>query len=342
MTDVLANYGLADAEAVAAALAHYDGLFTLFNPDVVLCDHAFAGLLAARGRVPGVAIGSPVLLPPPVDGGFPCLEEDAHPAWAADEILEGLNRGLTRAGRFPLESITDLLRVDGIFPFGPRAFDPYANLRSEPVLAPYIHGLRLPRRESKAPLGPAQAPESATRQEVFVYLHGFVQHREPIMEGLLAIKHPVRAFIPGLTAENERRLEARGILVESAPVAIDDILARSRCLVHHGGPNLTVLGLAAGLPQVILAKEFDNRTSAVFVEQRGLGFGTILGQASSGYLAAAVHRAHSDEALRHACIAAAPAFREWLYPDPTAFVAQAICALVDASPPPTVLSDPEP
>ncbi len=42
--------------AVAACMAHYDGLFSLFPPDLVLCDQAYGAVLACRDHLPAVAM----------------------------------------------------------------------------------------------------------------------------------------------------------------------------------------------------------------------------------------------------------------------------------------------
>ncbi len=73
-TDFLAHIGLNSSAAVAAAIAHYDGLFSLFEPDLVLCEAAYGAVLAAREHLPVVAIGFCVRLPPIVNGGFPIFQ----------------------------------------------------------------------------------------------------------------------------------------------------------------------------------------------------------------------------------------------------------------------------
>jgi len=72
--DALANLGLADPPSLAAALAHYDGLFALFEPDIVLSENAFGAVLAARGRRPAIAFGTGSCLPPLDGAGFDLRE----------------------------------------------------------------------------------------------------------------------------------------------------------------------------------------------------------------------------------------------------------------------------
>ena len=69
-TDFLAHIGLKSSLAVTSAMAHYDALFSLFQPDLVLCDQAYGAMLVAREHLPVVAMGFCVRLPPIVDGGF--------------------------------------------------------------------------------------------------------------------------------------------------------------------------------------------------------------------------------------------------------------------------------
>jgi hypothetical protein len=103
-TDYLANVGLNSSVAVASAIAHYEGLFSLFEPDLVVCEGAYGGILAAREHLPVVAMGFCVRLPPIVilstwfetriAGGFvkandlgdSCQMGDATAAWVTAAV----------------------------------------------------------------------------------------------------------------------------------------------------------------------------------------------------------------------------------------------------------------
>ncbi len=224
-----------------------------------------------------------------------------------------INRGLAEAGRFPLSEIGDLLRIAAVMPSGPTEFDFYPGLRTEPLLPPSVPGLRdaFPEREGS---------------EVFVYLHGLVQDYPAVIDALAALEFPTRAYIPDLTEASRRKLA--GVILEDQAVPIKEIFARARCVVHHGGEQLTSACLAAGVPQVILSTWLDTRVTGGFVKAKELGETSRIGDATTEWVTAAVRRCYRDEALRSRCKAEAPSFRAWFDVEPTAIVAARICQLL--------------
>lgn len=315
--DVMANLGVSATESLQAAIAHYDGLFSLFEPDLVLCENAPGAILAARGRRPVIAFGTAACLPPRQGESFAARPGGPDtPAWPVEAVLAGINAGLERAGRPPLAALGDLLRIEGVYPYGPAAFDIHADTRRDPVLPPAIDGLTRP-----VPLSEGE--------EVFVYLHGFVRHASAIMQALERLDRPVRAFIPGLSEAHRQLLAVQGIRIEREAVPVDEIVRRSRCVLHHGGQQMTTACLAAGLPQVVVPKEPDNLLCADFVMRNGLGRAIGLGEVTSGRLLGALREACGDDALRARCRAMAPTVAEWIAGDPASIVADAALAQIE-------------
>src|SRR5665213_1510263 len=312
-TDYLANVGLNSSVAVASAIAHYDGLFSLFEPDLVVCEGAYGGILAAREHLPVVAMGFCVRLPPIVNGGFPIFPGRGAAAVPVYELLASINRGLAQAGRFPLNEIGDLLRVAAVMPSGPAEFDFYPDQRTEPVLPPSVPGLR-------------EAFPQGEGNEVFVYLHGLVQEYPPVLDALAALEVPTRAYIPNLTETS--RVKLANIQLEDNPVPVKQIFARARCVVHQGGGQLTAACLAVGVPQVILSTWFETQIAGGFVKANDLGDSCQMGDATAAWVTAAVDRSYHEEALRSRSKAAAPRFRKWFDGDPTAIVAARVCHLL--------------
>ena len=318
--DVLGNLGFGDGEAVAAILSHYDGLFALFEPDIVLAENAYGAHLAARGRMPALAFGFGQYLPPVVGGrlGGP---EDGPASWADAEVLAGIEDGLARTGRAPIGRLAEIFALEAILPFGPAAFDRYARLRTVPALPAHVPGFRPGLR-------------AGAGEEVFVYLQGFAVRMPAVMTALAALPRPVRAHIPDLDPDDRERLLGAGAILADEPLPIGQIIARARCVLHHGGVGLAALCLSAGLPQAILSKQLDNRTAGAFVAAEGLGWHGRLVDATAEAIVAATLRARDDAALRARCRARAPAFDAWFGPDPTRRVAAEACRLLGHPPPP--------
>jgi hypothetical protein len=316
-TDFLAHIGLNSSTAVAGAIAHYDGLFSLFAPDLVIGEQAYGAILAAREHLPVIAMGFCTRLPPIVDGGFPIFPGRPGASFPVDALLSAINGGLAEAGRFPLAEIGDLLRIAAVMPSGPAEFDFYPELRTGPVLPPSVPGLR------QVLAGRRQGSDSG---EVFVYLHGLAQDYPAVLDALTALGLPIRAYIPGLSAASRQKLS--GLVLEDRAVPVKDIFARSRVVLHQGGEQLTSACLAAGVPQVILSTWLDTRVTGGFVKAHDFGDTMRITEATADWLIAAVTRCYTDAAVRARVAAAAPRFRPWFDVDPMAIVAERACALL--------------
>ena len=191
-TDLLANLGFGAAEALASCIAHYDGLFSLFRPDLILADHAYGAVLAGRDHVPVIAMASATQLPPVVGDGFPPLPGRDGPGYPVDVLLRSINAGLGRAGRFPLRDMADLLRSVITVPLGPAEFDIYAAERKSPVLPPLVPGV--------------PSPDSITEgTEVFAYLHNEAQADAALMSTLAGLDLPLRIYLPGMSGATRHR-----------------------------------------------------------------------------------------------------------------------------------------
>ncbi len=194
----------------------------------------------------------------------------------------------------------------------------YQSLRQGRVLPPLVPGVPAPRSLGE-------------RNELFVYVHGFAQNNQALMAALAAVTVPARAYIPGITPQTRQRLA--NFIIHDDPVPVADIVARSRCVVHHGGIQLTAVCLATGTPQVILSKELDNRAAAAYVDGQGLGAGGELAGASTEWLTEVIGRAYGDEEMRQRCAAAADAFHaQWFAKDPTEVLASFVLDRIGAPP----------
>lgn len=216
----------------------------------------------------------------------------------------------------PLAALPDILPDGATFPFGPPLFDVYRETREPPALPVHLPGFH--------------AKEERGRGEgVFAYLHALAEGAPAVRDGLAAADRPTTLYQPGLSPNGRKALGVNMRLSERA-LPLSWIVETPRCIVHHGGPQLTVACLAAGRPQVILAKETDNVLTGRFVAENGLGFAEHLASVKADWLAEAIRRAHDDEALAARCRARAPEFAGWMRPDPARTVADAAMALLGA------------
>lgn len=314
LTDILANYGALDPANLAGGIAHYDTLFDLVQPDLVLCENAFAAQLAARGRIPTFIYGSTLLFMPPVIGDGLAPIDPAQPelSWLEDEVLDGVNAALAASARAPLPNAAAIMDCAGLMPFGPAAFDPYADLRSEAVLPPYCPDL-----PPALPVAPGD--------ETVVYLHESTQLIDKLMAAMLALPGPLRLYIPGLSAQRRAQFEAAGHRVAERMLPLEEIARSARCLIHHGGVTLTAAALALGIPQVILARFYENGLAGAFTAEQGHGQWRRVDEVDSRWLGEAVAAMTAGGVVSARSRGAAPEFRSWFSYDPTYEVAIRIC-----------------
>ncbi len=77
--DILATFGFDQRSLLQRYCNSWDDILQTVQPALVIADHAPALVLAARGKIPTIVVGSHFAVPPPVDE-FPILRFPAPPA----------------------------------------------------------------------------------------------------------------------------------------------------------------------------------------------------------------------------------------------------------------------
>lgn len=317
MVDSVANMGMADPAVLAGVLAHYETVFALFKPDLVIGEWGYGAGLAARGRLPFIALGSSASIAPltatraaPYDPARP------DPAWPDDEVVATVNAGLARAGRPPIDRPRDILAGDRRFCLALPECDIYAGRRDEPNLPPLV-----------GPLPPAPVTPGA---ELLIYLHGFSQHNDALMAGLITAGRPATAYVPGLSDDGAALLAGYGVSVSPRPFSLDEFARRAGAVLHHGGGQLTAQLLALGVPQILLTKEATNRVAGAALEKLGVGRAIDQGDVTVGWLAEAAAESFAAP-MRARARDLAPHYRAVLAADPLPTILAACHALTGAA-----------
>ena len=253
--DTLARLGFGDPDLMAAIIRSWHRIFSAVKPDIVFADFAPFLLLAARGSIRTVALGTGFTLPPAslqsfhsLTGGQPLPEE---------QTLEAVNRALVETGRPTLDSLPAVYRSD-------------ENLVSTfPELDPYRKHVRRP---MVSPCAPVSAPEvNARGDEIFVYAPPTVGPQAELWEGLAASGLPVRLFVPDTASQYRNALRARGFMVEEKPLPFHHIAARSRLILSTGSHGFVCSGLLAGIPQVVCPCDLEKALTAAAIGRLGVG-----------------------------------------------------------------------
>jgi hypothetical protein len=321
-TDILANFGICQPVNIMANLAHYETLFDLVQPDLLLCDNAPGAVLAARERIPTIIFGSTLMMMPPQQGDAfaPIDPAFPDPAWPINDILDSFNAGLGAFAKSPLFGVKDLFGQSVVMPFGPAAFDPYWHARQEPVLSPYCPDL-------------PEATSDRIGDKVFVYIHETMQFNKAVFDAVSSLPTGSRIYIPSLSAEKQKRLQARGMSIETTMLALQDIARDAGILIHHGGVTLTAAALALAVPQVILAQYLENEIAGRFVAHKGLGSVHSVKNLAHKDIPGDVTSMLGNKKLKQKAVQDAAEFRDWFAIDPTYEVARKAAEMLGLEPP---------
>lgn len=294
MGDILARLGLDSADTVAALIAGWDVIIGAVRPDIVISDYAPMLLMAARGRVPTVGVGTGFERVPSTLARFPSLN-DRDPVHDEAVLLDGLNRALVRQGRPPVDALPRIFHADVSLSGTFVELDPYGLWRTEPPVSPTIA---------------ATMPDEpgARGEELFVYGFEVTMADSPLWEGIGRSGLPVRVHIPNATAELRATFARHRFAYEERPVPFDRIAARSRILLSHGGNGFISSALVAGIPQAVTHYDLEKRIAGHGVMRLGVGGQVALQAIKPDVFAASLRSLYEDEAVQHRCRALAPSF----------------------------------
>ena len=293
MGDILAVLGLGDRPALTAMIGAWDAILRAVDPAAVLAEFAPGLMLAARGRVPLLALGTGFSLPPAHLPIFPSLT--GRPA-VRDEavLLDTVNAALRANGRPPRGHLPAIFAADREIAAVFREMDPYREWRGSGHGAPSVM--------------PAPAIASGEGEELFVYMNGLRQWPNGFWQGILDSGLKARVHDPRLAEADARTLEAHGMIVERRPVPFERIVARSRIVMSHGGLGMAASCLLAGLPMVTVPFDIEKRMVAASMVELGLGQRLDFEHVEAARLAALLRDTFHDRDLGLRARAAAATF----------------------------------
>ncbi len=217
--------------------------------DLVIADFAPVALLAARARgIPSVCVGTGYSAPPPGMEHFPILLP-YHSILVHDEtdLLANVNSVLAGAGTPPLSRFSDIYDAALSMPRTIAQLDPYAGRRRQSLLPPLNEAL--PRHH-------------APGEEIFVYFSTAETAYAPLVDAICGLGLPVRAYMPGVDPAIAAHIATSGALVETRPVPVEQIAARSRIFLNAGQHGSLCMGLGLGLPQLAFPQHLEQEYHA--------------------------------------------------------------------------------
>ena len=264
--DILQRYGYLDANALLGLVNGWRALFNMIKPQLLVADHSPTALLASRGLdFPRIIYGSGFLSPPrttPMPSMRPWQNlpakriEDSEAA-----VLQTINQVLAELGGQPMPTLADLFAVDDNFLMTPAELDHYPQRGSARYILPVrtVQGGATP----EWPKGPGK--------KIFAYIKMSHPQTKQLFMQLLDAPFNVLAYVPGLSEEKCRAMQAPNIHFSSQPVDMHYVTQHAKAILCHAGFGTVLEGLLSGLPVLLLPIFLEQLLMARNVSRLGMG-----------------------------------------------------------------------
>lgn len=276
--DIMETIGYGRLERLHALLTAWDGLYRTARPDLIVADYAPTALLAARGRIPAIAIGDWFTLPPNTLPAFPHLRSNG-PRIPEQTLLNVVREAQSRRGAEAPAALPGILDCSAPFIITLPELDPYANRRQRPAVGPLM---------------PLPEPLEDVEPEVdyFAYLSLGFRPTEHVLQALATLKIRGSIYLRDASARQRDDWRERGLTIHDTPRNMREMATRSAVIVHHGGLGTIETVFALGRPQMLVPRHLEQGVNAQMVGALRLAVGM---QAGGKFQAE-----HVIQALRHA------------------------------------------
>ena len=275
--DIMETVGYGRVERLHALLSAWDGLYESARPDLIVADYAPTALLAARGRIPAVAIGDWFTLPPSSLEAFPNLRENG-PRIPEARLLEVVHEAQRRRGASAPAALPGMLDCAAPFIITLPELDCYANARKRPAVGP---------------LTPLPEPLARMDHEVdyFGYLSLGFRPTVKVLDALA--KMPIRGslYLRDASALQRDAWRERGLIIHDSPQDMREMASQSAVMIHHGGLGTVETVFALGRPQMLIPRHLEQGVNAQMAGRLRLAVGMQTG--------GKFEAEHISQALRH-------------------------------------------
>jgi UDP:flavonoid glycosyltransferase YjiC (YdhE family) len=261
--DIMETVGYGRVERLHALLSAWDGIYQTAKPDLIVADYSPTALLAARGRIPAVAIGDWFTLPPSTLEAFPLLRESG-PRVGEKKLLEVVQEAQRRRGAPAPSALPGILDCAAPFIITLPELDCYANLRDRPAAGPL------------APL-----PEPLTKLDhefdYFAYLSLGFRPTAKVLEALSKAPNRGTIYLRDASALQRDAWRERGLTIHDAPQNMREMAKQSAVMIHHGGLGTVETVFALGRPQMLVPRHLEQGVNARMAGQLRLAVGMHTG-----------------------------------------------------------------
>ncbi len=263
----LLRNGYWDPATVRSRVSSWRAALARHQPDLLLCDHAPAALLASRDAVyPRAAMGTGFTLPPlstPMPALQPWFLMPADRLTEADTALLGAaNPALDQLGLAPLDTVASMFDTVARFLCIESELDHYTSRSGE-----LYWGAMAP----PASLGLAPVPPEAPDSFVFVYLTASNRFFGPVLDALDRLGLPVLAYVGGGAPASDPACRVPSTITYlTAPTDLSKVASRCRLAITHGGTMTTSSLLKNGLPLLICPEDLEKAILGARLAAQGL------------------------------------------------------------------------
>jgi hypothetical protein len=272
--DFLRRCGFHQADALSGLVSAWRSLFSFIKPDLLLCDHAPAALLSARGlsvdgrAVAKIAIGIPFSVPDDnrpagvfFAGGFATSDIVRF----EDDIVRIINKVCIEFSISRINNLADLFAD-----FDKCIFQTYSELDH--------YGYRSAEQRYKTSYVGTEVPEFS-ESVVFphfkgpkIYCHVKGSAETPVLlKTLQAIECSAVVLVDGIPDAIINAHQSRHILYINKPVSMQNVLDKSTFAILNGGINSVSLFIKAGIPVALFPLHIEQFLMAKRVEALNAG-----------------------------------------------------------------------
>lgn len=257
MTDVLCEAGLDRPGTVSSAILQWINILNDFRPDVIVAEYAPGLLMAARGRVPRISVGTGFTCPPANGLSFPALSGVDCPD-RDKRVLSVVSSELRIASITPPQSLPEAFSAEAELIATFKELDPYAQFRE---INNYIY-----------PGVPFALPTLSNSRNpgVFVYSYNFINPKSMFWKALAALGMKTTVYMNRPSTDHIDVFKALDFKLLTEPLSFSGISKICSVVVSHGGHGTTCSAILSGIPTVAAYFDFEKSINAINAERLGV------------------------------------------------------------------------
>jgi len=260
MADILTIFGFASSNHLRGMVAAWEGLFSVWCPDVVVASYAPLSLLCARNaNIPTVLMALPFELPSPTHPS-PNIRTGKIPenSDADDRVIFAVNKAI---GEKVISAVYDIFIADKTFLMSFPEFDSlYPRERVEYCGSFFI-----------TDVGVTAKWPTHVGKRIFAYLHTDLPSLDLLRLAIQASPYSYSIVLRGADIALVSKWQAPNVCVSVEVSRLDHALPECDAVLSYGGNGFASACLLAGKPMVFFVRDLESYLTARQVAKLGAG-----------------------------------------------------------------------